>query len=108
MGFKFSRFRTSGHLDNATLPDGAGGTIRANLADDITISFMGPVYSARFLNVSGKNSLFMNIGVGYMGYTNDGTFIYLISMKGNTVELEKEQYEGLGRINLSIRLSYRF
>jgi len=150
-GFKYSRFRKGGSLDDARLPDGFGGTIISDLSDDVSISFAGPIYSARVLNASGRNFLLMNIGIGYMKYVDEGSFVIPVKLNGDTfglaydlgynigitnrlslglqaslyvgviteyyvtsdgetdyLKLEKEQYEGLGRLDLSARLSYRF
>ena len=118
------------------------------LSDDISITYIGPYYSSRFLTSNKKNSLFMNLGLGYVGYKDDafvlnsdllltgGTAGLLVEVgydfglsksfamgiqvsliggtltqykiddgfNTQTIELNEDEYEGLGRINISVGL----
>ncbi|MEN8251803.1 MAG: hypothetical protein ABFS32_22980 [Bacteroidota bacterium] len=52
-----------------------------------------------------------NFALGFQASTSAGVLTEYVLSNGSTsqtIELEKEQYEGLGRVDLSVRLKYRF
>lgn len=138
LGARYDVFRSKNKLED-------GSFLLAS--DDISITFIGPYYSSRFLMANKKNSLMFNAGLGYVGYKDKAYFItdyeltgatagllldlgydiglserfavgFQLSLIGGiltqykiddgfntqTIELEEEEYEGLGRINLSVGL----
>lgn len=140
IGAKYDVFRSKNELE-----DGPGQVVVAS--DDISLTFIGPYYSSRFLTANKKNSLLMNVGLGYVGYKDKAYFISDYELTGGTagllvdigydiglsksfaigfqlaligglltqyeldngfttqtIELDEDEYEGLGRINLSVGL----
>lgn len=140
IGARYDVFRSKNELENAS-----GQIVIAS--DDISLTFIGPYYSSRFLMADKKNSLMFNAGLGYVGYKDKAYFIsdyeltgatagllldigydiglsksfamgFQLSLIGGiltqyklddgfstqTIELEEDEYEGLGRINLSVGL----
>lgn len=150
-GLKYNRFRSSGSMDNVQIPDGMGGSLTGKMADDITITFVGLLYSGRLLSANTRHDLFFNFGLGYMGYHDEATYVFKYDLDGSTlgltydigynvglkenltlgaqlsyymgtlkkvyysdglqdetIDLDEDTYEGLGRFDASLRLSYRF
>ncbi len=148
-GFKYYNYKSKNDINNVyvTLPNGSQQF--GNLSDDISINFIGPFFSTRLLDTHKKNSLLMNLGIGYMGYTDKVVIISDFKIKGSTlgicwdigydiglsenfaigfqlsyitgtltqyklsdgittekIELEKDNYESLSRIDLSIGLRF--
>ena len=121
---------------------------RADIKDEITMPFIGPMFSMRYQNE--KNSFLLNYAVGYYGYIDNWTIektygtnkggtaglmfdidysywfakntaldIRLAFISGTLssftrktgsskekVKLEKDQYEGLGRMDISVGLRF--
>lgn len=142
-GAKFVTFKASNsgniHVDNYG---------RADVKDEISMPFIGPMFSMRYQNE--KNSFLLNYALGYYGYIDKWTVGYTNGTnKGGTaglmfdidysywfakntaldirlafisgtlssftresgsskekVELEKDQYEGLGRMDISVGLRF--
>ncbi len=84
LGLKYSLFRTSNQMDNIYLIDPYGTRHYGNMADDIRITFIGPAFSTRLLNKNKSGVFFMNMSIGYLGYSNDFVLIDEYSMKGST------------------------
>ena len=142
-GVKFVTFKASnsGNL----LVENFG---RADVKDEITMPFIGPMFSMRYQNE--KNSFFLNYALGYYGYIDKWTigntngknkggtaglmfdidysywfakntaldirlafisgtlssFTREIGSSKEKIELEKDQYEGLGRMDISVGLRF--
>lgn len=146
-GFKYYYYKSKNEIDNVyvTLPNGS--TQYGKMSDDISINFIGPFFSTRLLDSNKKNGFLLNLGIGYMGYTDKAVLISDLTIKGSTlglcwdigydiglsenlslgfqlsymigtltqydlsdgvhtekVKLEKDKYESLSRIDLSIGL----
>ena len=83
-GFKYSNFNSKNEIDIvSTYPDGS--TLYGKMSDNISINFIGPFFSTRFLNANKRNCFLMNLGIGYLGYKNDAILISNYKLKGNTV-----------------------
>jgi hypothetical protein len=83
-GLKYSDFNSKNEIDIvSTYPDNS--TQYGKMSDNISINFIGPFFSSRFLNANKKNSLIMNIGIGYLGYNNNAVLISDYKIKGSTV-----------------------
>ncbi len=149
VGFKYNNYKSKNEINNiyVTLPNGS--TQYGKISDDISINFVGPFISTRLLNADKKNSLLLNLSIGYMGYTDKAVLTSDFTIKGNTVglcwdigydigvsenfaigfqfsymigiltqyelsdgvntqtvELEKDNYESLSRLDLSIGLRF--
>jgi hypothetical protein len=140
IGAKYDVFKSKNELE-----DPSGQFIIAS--DDISLTFIGPYYSSRFLTANKKNSFLLNIGAGYVGYNDKAFFVSEYELTGGTVgllidigydiglsksfamgfqlslvggtltqyeidngfttqmiELDEDEYEGLGRVNLTVGL----
>lgn len=149
IGLKYYVYKSKNSIDDiyVTRPDGS--TQNGKMSDDISIDFIGPFFSTRLLNATKKNSLILNLGIGYMGYKDKTVLITDYTIKGNTlglcwdigydigisenlaigfqfsymigtltkyelfdgtktetIKLEKDNYESLSRIDLSIGLRF--
>jgi len=149
VGVKYAQFNSSNSLDNIYIEDSQGVRQYGRMSDKLSVSFIGPTFSTRFLNGRKDRAFFLSLGLGYMGYNDDkvmvnkykmtgGTFgvsydigyefnlskktnlgIQLSLISGNlfkykwddgtsvqTIELEKDEYESLSRIDLTIGLVF--
>ena len=57
------------------------------MSDDITTSFIGPLFSLRYFDKNKKNALYINYSLGYMGHSNNAVFINSYKYTGNTIGL---------------------
>ena len=148
-GGKYFVFKSSNSIDDIYLEYDNGDIEYGKMSDDLTISFIGPIFSTRILSPSKQNAFLMNISLGYMGYSNDKIVIDKYKMTGSTmglsldvgydiglsknlslgfqlslisgvmssyklsdgtytetITLEKGNYEGLNRVDLSIGLRF--
>lgn len=83
-GAKYSRFQRN-HSDVTTINYG-GGTMRTNVADNISINFIAATFATRVFNFKKTNSFHANLSVGYLGYKDKG-FVYRdhMTLTGGTV-----------------------
>lgn len=86
-GVKYYLFKSSNSLDNIYLEDTDGIRTYGAMSDDLTISFIGPAFSTRFLNHDKSNAFLMNMSLGYMGYSNDKVIVNDYKMTGSTMGL---------------------
>lgn len=104
-GFKYYLFKSSNSLDNIYIEDTDGNRTYGRMSDDLTISFIGPSFSTRFLNHDKSNAFLMNVSLGYMGYSNDKVIIDKYKITGSTIGLS---YDIGYDIGLSNNLSLGF
>lgn len=97
VGFRYYAFKTSNSMD---------GIYYGTLSDDISVSFIGPSLSTRFIDYTNHNSIIMNIAIGYMGYVNNMELIDPMKMTGNTLGLAFDFSYDLG-ISESLSLGFR-
>ncbi len=87
IGFCYYSLATGNSLDGVTLSYGSQVVAQGVMSDDINLSFIGPMYSGRMITGRDKNNALVgNVGIGYMGYTDNvqlGT--YHSKIKGGTV-----------------------
>lgn len=148
-GFKYSVFSSNNEMDDIYVKYSNGTIKSGKMSDDISLSFIGPCFMTRYYRNDSQNYLLMNIGLGYLGYTNKAVLITDYTIKGNTVglcaelgydlalseniaigflfsyvagvmteyelsdgitsnniELDKENYESLNHLNLSVGLRF--
>jgi len=145
LGIDYTSFMASNKMNNIYVVDRFGNKRYGELSDDISISFIAPSLSVRFLNGDKKNALLLNFAVGYMSYLDNAVVVDSYKLTSNTlgtsltigydiglteniaigfqltmltgtlhqfttdngyftetIELEKDEYESLNRIDLSI------
>ena len=83
-GFLYEKNKSKSSDDNlyVTLPDGSS---HRGINDNISTIFIGPYFSTRLLNNNKKNSLLLNLVIGYLGYEDDMAANNKYSLKGSTV-----------------------
>ncbi len=86
VGIKYYIFKSSNSMDNIFVDD-IDDRRYGIMSDDLTISFIGPTFSTRFLNDNKNNALLMNFSLGYMGYSNDKVIVDKYKMTGSTLGL---------------------
>ena len=84
-GIKYSEFNSSQITPNITVTYPDNTMENGTLSDMLKINFLGPVFSTRLYNSTKKNSLFMAVGIGYMGYKEISEFTKTITITGNTL-----------------------
>jgi hypothetical protein len=84
-GFKYYLFKSSNSLDNIYIEDEEGERRFGKMSDDITVSLIGPSFSARFLNHDKSNAFLMSMSIGYMGYNNNKVIVDRYKMTGSTL-----------------------
>jgi hypothetical protein len=84
-GFKYNHYQSKNELENVTFTFQDGSTRSGLMSDDISINFIGPFFSTRLLDASKKNSFLLNLGIGYMGYTDNAVLVSDLTIEGNTV-----------------------
>jgi hypothetical protein len=87
VGFKYLLFKTSNQMDNISVTLSNGVTKYGNMSDDISITFIGPTFCTRLLNSNKKNALYLDLGVGYLGYQDNAIVVDKYIQTGNTVGL---------------------
>lgn len=58
--------------------------------DDISVNFIGPQFSLRFLNKSQKNAFFLNSSIGYLSYKNEQDYSNPVEITGNALGFVSE------------------
>ncbi len=109
VGFKYNTFRSKNEIDKiyVTLPNGYNQY--GKMSDDVSINFMGPFISVRFLDLNKKNSLLLNLGLGYMGYNDKAVLISDYTIKGSSFGLSWDIGYDIGlseNLGLGFQLSY--
>jgi hypothetical protein len=75
VGLKYHSFRARNELDNIYVKYEDGSTQSGAMSDDITIRFIGPVFSVRLLDRNKKNAFLTNFGLGYVDYKDNAVLI---------------------------------
>jgi hypothetical protein len=87
LGFRYNNFESKNKMDNVCITSSNGSCQYGKMSDDISINFIGPLFSTRLLDFNKKNSFLLNLGIGYMGYTDKAVLISDYTIKGNTAGL---------------------
>lgn len=85
IGLNYSRFGKSNSMGNVPLYNSSGERVTGDVADNITISYLGPSYAARLLSSDMKHSLTGCFGIGYMKYNDVGEYLTEIIITGETL-----------------------
>jgi hypothetical protein len=87
LGALYSFYHGGNSMTNVTVTDlTTGKQITGGMSDDISINFIGPVFTSRY--ILGRNNnmhLLGSVGVGYMSYKDDGLLITPYVVNGSTV-----------------------
>ena len=110
MGGKCFIFKSSNSIDNIYLEEiNTGNRTYGKMSDDLTISFIGPMFSTRILNQDKKNAFIMNLSLGYMGYSNNKVIIDKYKMTGSTMGMALDFGYDIGlseNLSLGFQLSF--
>lgn len=83
VGLKGYIHKSSNKLDN--ISDTTGGTTRyGSMRDNITSSYAGPTFSARFLNQDNTRAILLDLSLGYMGYSNKAVRVDSYKINGQS------------------------
>jgi len=85
IGFKYYFFNASNSLESIYREDLEGNRTYGSMSDDISISYIGPVFSTRFLSHDESKALILNVSLGYMGYSDDKVLIENYWINGSTL-----------------------
>ncbi|HOS16887.1 MAG TPA: hypothetical protein PKX15_07765 [Bacteroidales bacterium] len=84
-GLKFTNFRSKNQINNAYVVLEDGSVLYGKVSDDISIYFVGPFFTSRFLHAKKRNALMLNFGIGYVRYVDNAVLIYDYRIKGQTL-----------------------
>lgn len=103
IGMKYDKYRTKNETDVYVTQQLWPSSYMAKSSEDITITFIGPFVSGRILHGKNKNSLFANLGAGYVKYVNESSISFQqnITSTGNLYGLNFD-------LGYDISLSKRF
>jgi len=108
-GVKYFISKSSNSMNNIYVEDTDGNRIYGKMSDDITISFIGPTFSTRFLSHDKRNAFIMNFSLGYMGYSNDKVIVDNYKMTGRTLGMAFDIGYDIGLseyLSLGFQISY--
>ena len=74
IGFRYNVFKTSNSMDDVYVEDNDGNILHGKMSDKISIPYVGPFLSIRYTGEK-DNSIFTNLGLGYMGYKDEMVLI---------------------------------
>ncbi len=83
-GFKYCVFKTANEM-GIYMEDENGTRRYGTLSDDIAITFIGPTFSARYLNPGNKNALITGISLGYLKYANEMVLMDKFKLDGSSL-----------------------
>ncbi|NQY09094.1 MAG: hypothetical protein HRT71_06205 [Flavobacteriales bacterium] len=92
IGFRYHSFNSSVQQDSVvvTFPDST--TKFGMIRDDISISYIGPVFSARYIGPDNSYIFYGNLSIGWVTFYNDGLLVDTFTEKGYAIG----QYGSLG------------
>nr|WP_298931280.1 hypothetical protein [uncultured Allomuricauda sp.] len=112
VGVKYQQFGTSTDITNVVFFEAINnGPVIRQLKDDISISFIGALFSGRFYNKTKLNAFLFNASMGYMTYSNDAIYENAIKLKGNTIGFASDIGYDIGiadNLSLGFQLSTIF
>ncbi|WP_136466306.1 hypothetical protein [Flagellimonas onchidii] len=90
LGIKYSFFKTTNSLNGVVFVDRNGNNLTGTLADNISVSFVGPQFLLRLTNRTGKNAFLINSAIGYLSYKNNQLLVDPVKLSGSTVGFVSE------------------
>ncbi len=86
-GLKYNFFNASNSMDDIYIEDMFGNRRYGKMSDDISITFIGPTFTTRFIKANKNDAIILNVGVGYLGYNNDLVIIDKYNISGSSMGL---------------------
>ncbi|WP_205501381.1 hypothetical protein [Rufibacter psychrotolerans] len=87
-GLRYSTYRASNEINDVSAVSSGGTIIHGKMSDKISVTFVGPYFSSRMLSANKLNGFFANLGLGYLGYTDEVVQVNdRFTIKGSTVGL---------------------
>ena len=68
-------YQTNASQNNVNGTDGSGNAITATLSNDISVLFIGPSSTIRFLSKNQKNAFILNASIGYASYKDTYEYV---------------------------------
>ena len=84
-GIRFSQMRSSHGLDVMVTDKTTGARRYGRLEENVSMTFLGPVFAMRLLGKNKLNAFVFNVGIGYLGYRDTGYAIDPVKITGGTV-----------------------
>lgn len=106
LGVKYALSKYTNSLNNIYLEDMNGNRTYGKMQDEISISFIGPSVSSRFLNHDKSNAFIMSLSLGYMGYTNNKVVIDKYKITGSTMGMALDLGYDIG-LNENLSLGFQ-
>lgn len=110
VGLKYNAYRSKNEIGNVYVTNNTDGSTRyGTMSDNITVSFMGPSFCTRLMNMEKKNCWVMNFALGYMGYTNKARLIDPYKLTSSTLGFAWDIGYDFGisnELSIGIQLSY--
>ncbi len=106
LGVKYSLSKYSNSLGDIYLEDMYGDRTYGMMKDEISISFIGPAFSTRFLNHDKSNAFLMSLSLGYMGYSNNKVLIDRYKITGSTMAMALDFGYDIG-LNENLSLGFQ-
>lgn len=85
IGLKYSMFVSREELENVSYINNIGSEQTGTLIDDITIQYIGPIFSTQYTSESKRTRLNGAFSVGYLHYTNNASLGNERTITGGTV-----------------------
>ncbi len=108
VGIKYSAFRTSNKMNISSTNNQTGEIINGIMSNDLTISFIGPTFSTRYLNHNKSNAFHFKSSIGFMGYSDDKKIITDYKITGRTLGIAFDLGYDIGlskNLSLSVQAS---
>lgn len=86
VGVRYKAFSASNGT-TVTVTDDYGQSTSGKMKDNITISFVGPMFCTRFSSRNGLHTFTADIGAGYINYRDEGMLIEKMKLSGWTIGL---------------------
>ncbi|MEM8508951.1 MAG: hypothetical protein AAF717_14030 [Bacteroidota bacterium] len=75
IGITANYFNTNANLEDVSGTDNTGNTVISTLSNEITVFYVGPSISLRFMNKTQRNAFIWNTSIGYIDYQD--TYFYV-------------------------------
>lgn len=85
VGVNYSYFNTKNSIDEIYVVDANGNLITGELSDNVSVNFIGPTFTTRFLSSNKPNAFLMGLSLGYMTYNNNAMLIDSYKLNGRTL-----------------------
>lgn len=83
-GLKVSLLKQANEMDNIYV-EIDGNRRYGRMSDDISMVFIAPTFTNRYLSANRRNAFILNVALGYLNYVNNAVLVDPITMKGGTI-----------------------